>query len=229
MHSVARSHSVVEIAFEICQTLQRQGAFAHVAALRRMFRLHLITGLCSDTLHCTLARGPSCEHMHLETWTGNDAMQCNTSQHRRPWFYLMWHHCGERSLEVRAPCMGLLCLHAESVIFRVWEGDGTTWAGAGPKTSQVLDQVCLVPWQRLPATSLCQRAHVIFFERPTLRVGHPALGCNNHKANATLTTVWLHNNKIGDRGAVALAGAVQALLATVFFVSSTQSVLAVWS
>ena len=40
--------------------------------------------------------------------------------------------------------------------------------------------------------------------------------CNNHKANATLTTVWLHYNKIGDRGAVALAGALQALLATVF-------------
>ena len=55
-----------------------------------------------------------------------------------------------------------------------------------------------------------------FVERPTLRVGHPALGCNNHKANATLTTVNLYNNKIGDRGAVALAGAVQALLATVF-------------
>ena len=33
----------------------------------------------------------------------------------------------------------------------------------------------------------------------------------------TITEVWLHNNKIGDRGAVALAGAVRALLATVFF------------
>ena len=72
-------------------------------------------------------------------------------------------------------------------------------------------------------------ACIFFFERPTLRVGHSALGCNNRKANATLTTVRLHNNKIGDRGAVALAGAVQALLATVFFVPSTQSVLAVWS
>ena len=103
----------------------------------------------------------------------------------------------------------------------------------GPKTSQVLDQVCLAPWQRLPAPSLCQRAHVFFFERPTLRVGHSALGCNNRKANAAITEVSvgfnLWENKIGDRGAVALAGAVQALLATVFFVSSTQSVLAVWS
>ena len=87
----------------------------------------------------------------------------------------------------------------------------------------------LAPWQRLPAPSFCQRAHVFIFERPTLRVGHSALGCNNRKANATLTTVWLDYNKIGDRGAVALAGAIQALLATVFFVSSTQSVLAVWS
>ena len=55
-----------------------------------------------------------------------------------------------------------------------------------------------------------------FFERPTLRVGHSALGCNNRKANATITEVNLCENKIGDRGAVALAGAVQALLATVF-------------
>ena len=68
-----------------------------------------------------------------------------------------------------------------------------------------------------------------FLERPTLRVGHPALGCNNHKANATIAEVGLRGNKIGNRGAVALAGAVQALLATVFFVSFTQSVLAVWS
>ena len=52
--------------------------------------------------------------------------------------------------------MGLRCLHADLVIFRVWEGDGTTRGGAGPKTSQVLDQVCLAPWQRLPAPSFCQ-------------------------------------------------------------------------
>ena len=45
----------------------------------------------------------------------------------------------------------------------------------------------------------------------------------------TIREVNLRDNKIGDRGAVALAGAVQALLATVFLVSSTQSVLAVWS
>ena len=76
--------------------------------------------------------------------------------------------------------------------------------------------MCLAPWQRLPAPSFCQRAHVFFFARPTLRVGHPALGCNNHKANATLTYVDLRGNEIGDRGAVALAGAFQALLATVF-------------
>ena len=96
----------------------------------------------------------------------------------------------------------------------------------GPKTSQVLDQVCLAPWQRLSAPSFCQRAHDFFFlESPTLRVGHPTLGCNNHKANATITEVNLGSNNIGDRGAVALAGAVQALLATVFFVSSTHSVL----
>ena len=58
---------------------------------------------------------------------------------------------------------------------------------------------------------------IFLFERPTLCVGHSALGCNNHKANATITEVWLSGNKIGDRGAVALAGAIQALLATVFF------------
>ena len=145
MHSVERSLSVVDIAFQICLTLQRQGAFAHVAALHRMFRLHLITGLCSDTLHCTLARGPSCEHRHLETWTGNDAMQCDTSWHGKPWFYLVWHQWGERSLEVRASCMGLRCLHADSVIFRVWEGDGTTRAG---KRSQDItgSGSSLAPW-----------------------------------------------------------------------------------
>ena len=111
--------------------------------------------------------------------------------------------------------MGLRCLHADSVIFRVWEGDGTTWAA---KRSQDItgSGSSLAPWQRLPAPSFCQRAHVFFFERPTLRVGHPALGCNNHKANATIAEVSLRGNKIGDRGAVALAGAVQALLATVF-------------
>ena len=68
-----------------------------------------------------------------------------------------------------------------------------------------------------------------FLERPTLRVGHPALRCNNHKAIATVAEVNLSGSKIGDRGAVALAGAVQTLLATVFFVSSTHSVLAVRS
>ena len=47
-------------------------------------------------------------------------------------------------------------------------------------------------------------------ERPTLPVGHPAPGCNDHKANATLTCVYLENNKIEDRGAVALAAAVKA-------------------
>ena len=38
-----------------------------------------------------------------------------------------------------------------------------------------------------------------------------------HKANATLTKMMLENNNIGDRGAVALAAAVMALLVTMFF------------
>ena len=66
-----------------------------------------------------------------------------------------------------------------------------------------------------------------FSERPALRAGHSALGSNNHKANATLTHVQLEKNNIGDRGAVQLADAVKALLVTVPFVSSTQSVLLV--
>ena len=121
-----------------------------------------------------------------------------------------------------------------SVTHLVMETRGSTWCGisgesalwrcaphawvyvSSTKTSQVLDQVCLPPWQRLPAPSFCQRAHVFFLERPTLRVGHSALGCKNHKANVTITEVELDRNKIGDRGAVALAGAIQALLATVF-------------
>ena len=97
----------------------------------------------------------------------------------------------------------------------------------GPKTSQVLDQVCLPPWQRLPAPSFCQRARVFCSKDPLCVLG--TLGCNKNKANATITEVDLCDNEIGHRGAVALAGAVQALLATVFFVPSTQSVLAVWS
>ena len=124
-----------------------------------------------------------------------DATQCDTSCHGNPWFDLVWYQWGERSLEVRAPCMGLHFLHQDIT---------------------GLDQVCLPPWQRPPAPSFCQRAHVFFLERPTLRVGHPALGCNNHKANVTITEVELGRNKIGDRGAVALSGAIQALLATVF-------------
>ena len=117
---------------------------------------------------------------------------------------------------VRAPCMRLRFLHADSVFNVSGKETAQNGLAKGPKTSQVLDQLCLPPWQRLPAPSFCQRAHVFFSERPTLRVGHSAHGCNNRKANTTLTTVWLGGNKIGDRGAVALAGAIQALLATVF-------------
>ena len=50
MQSVGRPRSVAEIAFDICQTLQRLGAFARVAALARACPLHLIPGLSSDTL-----------------------------------------------------------------------------------------------------------------------------------------------------------------------------------
>ena len=50
MHSVGRPHSVVEIAFEILQTLQRFGAVARVAALARACPLHLVLGLSLDTL-----------------------------------------------------------------------------------------------------------------------------------------------------------------------------------
>ena len=50
MHSVGRPRSVVEIAFEICQTPQRPGAFARVALLARACPLNLILGLSLDTL-----------------------------------------------------------------------------------------------------------------------------------------------------------------------------------
>ena len=87
----------------------------------------------------------------------------------------------------------------------------------GPKTSQVLDQVSLAPWQRLPAPSFCQRARVIFCLKDPLCV----LGTLHSDATTTrpmrrMTYVNLYENKIGDRGAVALAGAIQALLVTVF-------------
>ena len=35
-----------------------------------------------------------------------------------------------------------------------------------------------------------------------------------HKANTSLTTLWLHNNKVGDVGAAALAQALQATVLT---------------
>ena len=72
--------------------------------------------------------------------------------------------------------MGLRFLHADSVFNVSGKETGQYGLAKGPKTSQVLDQVCLAPWQRLLAPSFCQRAHVFFFffERPTLRVGHPA-------------------------------------------------------
>ena len=56
-----------------------------------------------------------------------------------------------------------------------------------------------------------------------MRVGHSPLGCKDHKANVTITTVWLEENKIGDRGVAALTDAVQALHMTVFLGSSAQS------
>ena len=37
-----------------------------------------------------------------------------------------------------------------------------------------------------------------------------------HKANATIQEVWLFNNEIGDRGAAALADALEALLVMCF-------------
>ena len=103
--------------------------------------------------------------------------------------------------------------YSDSVVFRVWEGDSTTRAGAGPKTSQ--ECAWLHGNDSLLPLSVSVRMF-FFFERATLRVGHPAPGCNNHKANATMADVDLRESKIGDRGAVALAGPVQALLATVF-------------
>ena len=60
-------------------------------------------------------------------------------------------------------------------------------------------------------------------KRATLRVGHSPLGCKDHKANVTITTVWLEDNKIGYRGVAALTDAVQALHFTVFLGSSAQS------
>ena len=59
MHSVGRPRSVVEIAFEICQTLQRPGADTRVAALAGACPLYLILGLSSDTLWAVL------NEMHL--------------------------------------------------------------------------------------------------------------------------------------------------------------------
>ena len=106
-----------------------------------------------------------------EDWI--DATQCITSCHGNPWFDFVWHQWGERSLEVRAPCMGLRFLHADSV-FSVWEGDGTIRAGKRSQDITGSGSSVPAPWQRLPAPSFCQRAHVFFFERPTLRVGHPA-------------------------------------------------------
>ena len=104
-----------------------------------------------------------------------------------------------------------------------------TRAGAGGKTSQVLHQVCLVSPATMAMTpcSLFLSACIVQFlsKRATLRVGHSPLGCKDHKANVTITTVMAsENNNIGDRGAVALTDAVQALHITVFLGSSAQSV-----
>ena len=106
------------------------------------------------------------------------------------------------------------CTMNGAVIFRVWEGDSMTRAGAGGKTSQVLHQVCLASPATMAMTpcSLFLSACIVQFlsQRATLRVGHSPLGCKDHKASATLTRVVLMNNKIEDRGAVALAAAVKA-------------------
>ena len=89
-----------------------------------------------------------------------------------------------------------------------------TRAGAGGKISQVLHQVCLASPATMAMTpcSLFLTACIVQFlsQRATLPVGHPTPGCNDHKANATLTRVYLWNNNIEDRGAVALAAAVKA-------------------
>ena len=74
-----------------------------------------------------------------------------------------------------------------------------------------------------PLLTLSVNIHY-FSERPALRAGHSALGSSNHKANATVTYVQLEKNNIGDRGAVALADAVMALLVTTLldlFISCT--------
>ena len=82
------------------------------------------------------------------------------------------------------------------------------------KTSQVLHQVCLAspPTMAMTPCSLFLTACIVQFlsKRATLRVGHSPLGCKDHKANVTITTVVLGNNQIEDRGAVALAAADQA-------------------
>ena len=109
----------------------------------------------------------------------------------------------------------LCCVHHE------WGGDLSCLgrrqddtAGAGGKTSQVLHQVCLASPATMAMTpcSLFLTACIVQFlsQRATLRVGHSPLGCKDHKASATLTRVVLLNNKIEDRGAVALAAAVKA-------------------
>ena len=95
------------------------------------------------------------------------------------------------------------------------------------KTSQVLHQSVLGFTRHHGNDSLFPLSNSmhssVFVKRATLRVGHSPLGCKDHKANVTITRVWLQVNKIGDRGAVALTDAVQALLFTVFLGSSAQS------
>ena len=95
-----------------------------------------------------------------------------------------------------------------------------TLAGTCRTTSEIVHQVCLASSTTM-ATIPCSS---FLSERATLRIGHSAPGCNDHKANATLTVMSLRDNKIEDRGAVALAAAVKALLVTVYLGSSTESV-----
>ena len=61
------------------------------------------------------------------------------------------------------------------------------------------------PSQRFPVPRLFQKG-------PLCVVGTPLT-----KANATIKLLWLQDNKIEDRGAVALADAVKVLLVTMLF------------
>ena len=79
MRSEGRSRSVVEIAFEICQPLPPQGAFARDGAPAPICQLPLIPSLCLDILRCTLHADATTVRAQLKTGPGNDETQCDTS------------------------------------------------------------------------------------------------------------------------------------------------------